>query len=64
MPEASNLTTTAVRAEMARGGLLPWQLRPWWNPDTEKTCDPLTMADTQHEVRRFVAWLEEQTRGA
>ena len=48
-----------VRAEMARHGLLPNQLRPYWSPDRERTIDPLMEEDTRVAVRDFARWLEQ-----
>lgn len=45
-----------VRAEMARSGLAPYQLRPWDSPD-EGYVIPLQTADGQESARRFLLWL-------
>lgn len=44
----------AVRAEMARAGIAPMQLTPWWSPDTERDVDPMSDPETKQEIRRFL----------
>lgn len=54
----SHLNPMKVRAEMARRGLAPNQLFPYWSPDTERTIDPLRdTTDGRQAVREFAYWL-------
>ncbi len=46
-----------IRVTMARRGLAPDQLTTWWSPDTERDVRPLDTAETQAEVKSFMAWL-------
>ncbi len=46
-----------IRATMARRGIAPMQLLSWWSPDTESDVRPLDTAETQAEVKSFMAWL-------
>lgn len=43
-----------LRAEMARRGLAPNQLTPWWSPDTDSMVAPLGDSETQTVVTRFL----------
>ena len=51
------LSPTLIRATMARQGIAPMQLGTWWSPDTESDVRPLDDAETQAEVKSFMAWL-------
>ena len=31
----------SFKAQMARSGIAPTQLTPWWSPDTDRMVDPL-----------------------
>ena len=57
-------TPLRIRAELARHGLMPHQVRPWWNPDTERTEAFLETSEGQASVVRFVTWLDAQMRMA
>lgn len=55
-PVTEEPTALHIKAEMVRAQLAPHQLLPWYEPEHGR-IDPLTEADTQREVRRFLDWL-------
>ncbi len=41
----------SFKAEMARRGIAPMQLRSWWSPDTDRMVDPLDDPEIRAAVR-------------
>jgi hypothetical protein len=57
VPEVVRLEPMQIRAVMARRGIAPMHLQPWWSPDTERDMNPFDDPETQVELRGFLSWL-------
>lgn len=62
--ETERIARDAVRAEMARRGLLRTQLLPYFDDDTQKIVVPTHAKMTLTQVWEFLAWLDKETERA